>query len=122
MRDQEIVGWGSLPDPWASSKPECLASGRGRRGSVNAFYDRALAPHQDRNWALRLPPPLAKGGKGEVRILGCHHRRGKEGKGQCIRSSGQLAPGDEATLRLQRFGPNMWRKSLTFLFLFLFSH
>lgn len=107
LRDQEIVGWGSLPDPWASSKPECLASGRGRRGSVNAFYDRALAPHQDRNWALRLPPPLAKGGKGEVRILGCHHRRGKEGKGQCIRSSGQLAPGDEATLRLQRFGPNM---------------
>lgn len=76
-------------------------------GSVNAFSDRALAPHQDRNWVLRLPPPLAKGGKGEVRVLGCHHRRGKEGKGQCIRSSGQLAPGDEATLRLQRFGPNM---------------
>ena len=54
-----------------------------------------------------FPPPLAKGGKGEVRVLGCHHRTGKKGKGQCSRSSGQLAPGDEATLMLQRFGPDM---------------
>ena len=26
------------------------------------------------------PPPLAKGGKGEVRVLGCHHRREKKAK------------------------------------------
>lgn len=53
------------------------------------------------------PPPIAKGCKVDVRFLGWHHRRGKEGKDHCIRSSRQLAPGEQATLMLHHSGPNM---------------
>ena len=56
---------------------------------------------------LERPPPIANGCKVDVRLLGWHHRSGKEGKGQCIRSSRQLAPGEQATLILQHPGPNM---------------
>lgn len=53
------------------------------------------------------PLPITKGCKVDVRLLGWHHRREKKTKVSVIRSSRQLAPGEQATLMLQHLAPTL---------------